>query len=233
LVKNIVCDKVTAVTASQAITAALLARERGAGGQEVKLSMMDAGISFMWPDGCWNNTLIGEDIHKMPQILSYLKPTKTVDGYVTCAALSDEEWHAVCDGIGRPELATDPKFLTLPDRLKNWDGMTDALSDACAALTTEEICARMEEADAPYAKVTAIEQLHEDPQIQHQKSLTETTHPQGGLLRMPSPASRFQNTPSEIRHHSPMLGEHTDDVLLELGLFEDQIEVLREAGIVE
>ncbi len=233
LVKNIVCDKVSALTASQAITAALLARERGAGGQEVKLSMMDASLSFLWPDGMWNNTLLGEGIRKMTPILSFLQPTKTADGYVTCAALSDEEWRAVCEGIGQPKLATNPKYLTLSDRLDNWCSMMGELADACGELTTAEMCARMEAADAPFAKVTAIEDLHEDPQIQQQNSLVEIDHPSGGPMRMPRPVAQFEKTPSAIRRPSPMLGEHTNNVLSEMGLSDTQIAELRDTGVIE
>lgn len=194
--------------------------------------MMDAGVSFIWPDGMWNRTLLGDGVDHMPQFLSYLKPTKTADGYVTCAALSDQEWASVCDGIRRPEMAKDPRFLTLIDRLENWSDIMELLNAECADLSTEELCARMDEADAPFAKVTELDDLHDDPQIKSQNTIVEADHPQGGPLRMPSPVARFQSTPSDIRAQSPMLGEHTDQVLAEIGHDAEKIASLRAAGIV-
>lgn len=233
LVKNIVCDKVTSLTTAQAITAALLARERGAGGQEVKISMMEAALAFLWPDGMFNNTMVGEGGTPMPPLISLVKPSPTVDGYVTCAAVSDVEWRALTKALDRPEWGTDPKFARMMDRFSNWGEITDWIDRELASRTTDEVCRVFEREDVPFAKMNTPDNLHEDPQIRHSQSLFEKDHEHGGTMRMARPPARFKQTPSDIRYMSPMLGQHTDEILSEIGHPPDRIAAYRAAGIVE
>ncbi|NIW25522.1 MAG: CoA transferase [Gammaproteobacteria bacterium] len=237
LVKNIVCDKATALNAAQAITAALYARERGAGGQALEVAMMDVGLAFlwpdgMWPDGMWNNTLLGEGVRPMPSLADIYRVARTLDGSITYLTVSDDEWRGMCRAIDRADLAEDPRYATLVARISNIDEMVDLLDDELVKWKTDEICARLDAEDVPFARVCKLDEVHTDPQIVHRESLIEAEHPSGGPLRMPRPTARFESTPSEVRFMAPELGEHTDEILRELGHNDASIEQLRGAGSV-
>ena len=233
LIKNIVCDKATALTAAQAITAALFARERGSGGQHVEVAMLDAGLSFLWPDGMWNHTFVGDDIQPMPALSDIYRVTKTADGYVTYLTVSDAEWCGMCRAIEREELGSDPKFATLAARLQNIDELVNILETELGEWQTDAICRRLDAEEVPFAKVNSLDEVSDDPQVRHRGSISEMEHEHGGTLRLPNPPARFDRTPSEIRFLSPMLGQHTDQILAELGRSEAEIGKLRAAGAVE
>jgi len=232
LVKNILCDKATALTAAQAITAALFARERGGGGQSLEVAMVDAGLAFLWPDGMWNNTLIGDDIRPMPSLSDIYRVTKTTDGHITYLTVSDSEWCGMCRAIGRAELGTDPKYANIIGRLENIDELIDMLDTEIAGWKTDEICARLDAEEVPFAKVNSLDEVHLDPQVAHRGSVLEVDHPTAGRMRMPQPSARFAATPSSIRYLAPTLGQHTDEILTELGRSVSTIAELRAAGAV-
>ena len=109
--RTLVCDKATAYTAAQAITAALFARERGsAEGQHIELAMLDAGIAFLWPDAAMDRALLEDDTARQPTIGSNYQVTKLQDGYVVASAISDSEFAGYCAALGQPEIAEDPRF---------------------------------------------------------------------------------------------------------------------------
>ena len=226
------CDKSTAVTAAQAITAALLARERGAGGQHLHLSMLDAGLSFLWPDGHADTMLLEDDAVRLPPIADTYMPSPTADGYATIAAITEQQWTNLLIAVGREELLADPRFATTEARLKNLNAFRDEISRSGAQYATEELIERLGAAEVPCGPILRPAEVPDEPQVIANQTLVTSEHPTLGRIREPRPPARFDATPSEIQRPAPALGEHTSEVLASLGRSDDQIVALRESGAV-
>lgn len=231
LIQSIVCDKVTALTAAQAITAALLARARGRGGQHLTLNMLDASVAFNWPDAFYNLALLDNDAPASPDFSAFYGILPTADGFLTVITLSDDEFGDYCRAMGRPEFTGDPRFKDVFARMANAAALKALFAEETKKWTTADLRARLEAEDVPHAVVLKREQVPDDPQLMHNGTLTVTTHPKAGRLREPVPAARFTETPSEIRLHAPSLGENTDEILAGLGRSADEIAALRKDGV--
>ncbi len=232
LVRNIVCDKVTAWCAAQAITAALFARERGAGGQHVKLSMLDASVAFLWPDSMQGHTYLGEGATAPAHLAGFLSVRRTADGYMTIFAIADAEFAGLCRAVERPDLIGDSRFADTTARMKNADALARVLDEATGRRTTAELCARLEAEDVPHAPVNRLAELHADPQVVENGLVLEIEHPAAGRLRTPRPVARFARTPAAVRCAAPSLGEHGAEILAELGVSAAEIEALQSDGVV-
>jgi crotonobetainyl-CoA:carnitine CoA-transferase CaiB-like acyl-CoA transferase len=230
LVRNIVCDKTTAWVAAQAISAALFARERGAGGQHVRLSMLDATIAFLWPDVLQAHTWLGEGASAPAHLAGFLSVRRTADGFMTIFAIADREFEGLCRALGRPELLADARFADAAARMRHADALAAVLDAATAARSSAELAARLAAEDVPFAPVNRIGSLHEDPQVVANGLVVEMQHPTGGRLRTPRPVARFDRTPASLRRPAPVLGEHGAEVLAEAGFAPDEIEGLRAEG---
>jgi crotonobetainyl-CoA:carnitine CoA-transferase CaiB-like acyl-CoA transferase len=180
----------------------------------------------------WNHTLLGDDIRPMPSLSDVYRVTKTADGYITSIVVSDAEWQGMCRAIDRTELASAPKYANVVDRLHHLDELIEILDTEIGRWKTDEICARLDAEEVPFAKVNSLDEVHLDPQVAHRGSLVEVDHPSGGRMRMPQPCARFAATPSSIRYLAPTLGQHTDEILSELGRSVSAIAELRAAGAV-
>jgi crotonobetainyl-CoA:carnitine CoA-transferase CaiB-like acyl-CoA transferase len=230
-VRNAFCDKITAYTAAQGITAALLARERGQGAQHLRLAMIDAAIAFLWPDALSEQMILEDDVMRMPPVAAAYRAGRTTDGWVAVAAITDAHTHGLFRAVGRPELIEDPRFATLPARMVNFEALLKEL-DAEAAYTSEEAIARMEAEDVPCGPILAPEEVPEHPQIVANQTFAQGVHPKLGRIREPRPPVRFGATPSSLRRPAPATGEHTEQVLRELGLGDAQIAALRDAKVL-
>ena len=235
LLRQLVCDKLTALTASQAVTAALLARERGSGGQHVELSMLDAAVAFLWPDAAANHTLLGEGVDVQPTIGSSYGLVPASDGFTTGSVLSDAEFQALCVALELDEAAADPRFATVADRMKNIQAVgrlfQEEIAGRASQRTREEMDAALTAHDVPWGVVRTLDELHEDPQVVANGTLRVREHPLAGRLREPRPPARFGSTVAEPAAPAPAAGQHTDEILREAGLG-DRIEELRAAGVV-
>ncbi|MGH7859783.1 MAG: CaiB/BaiF CoA transferase family protein [Candidatus Binatia bacterium] len=231
MMRLIVPDKVTALTAAQAMTAALLARSRTGEGQRVRLSMLDAVIAFLWPEGMAGHTYERPDPRPARWLSKRDLIFETTDGFLTVGAVSDAEWRGLAEAVGHPEWIDDPRFRTPVDRLRNVDARLDLTAEAIRSRSTSEWLATLERAGVPCARVNRREDLFRDPQVAANGLIVEREHPHAGRMREPRPPVRFGEQESPLRHPAPLLGEHTDEVLTEAGLG-DEIDRLRGAGVV-
>jgi crotonobetainyl-CoA:carnitine CoA-transferase CaiB-like acyl-CoA transferase len=236
LVRNVVSDKSSAYTAAQAITAALFARERGAGGQHVRVPMLDASLAFFWPDGMMRQTFVGEDVKRPgPTLYEMYHLTETADGHMMYFVASEVEHHGLYRALDHPEWCTDERFGRLADvvRPENRAALGELLLPEFAARSTAELVERLSAAGVPAAPVLDLEEIFEDPQILHNEAVYERDHPTAGRMRGARPAARFDKTPQQAGRTAPLHGEHTDEILGELGYDAAACARLRGAGVID
>ena len=229
VMRTLLPDKLTAITAAQAITAALLGRENSGQGEHVRLSMMDATVAWMWPDGMVNDTLIGEGVSPPIKPGAYYKAFETQDGFIMVLVVSDDEWHGFIRASGRQELLDDHRFHDLSSCLQHFKEMFDIIRATVKLGTTQQWLKKLDAEEVPCAAVNSMQSLLEDPQIEVNQLIKETVHPAAGAMRSPRPAARFQQHSVGEQCPAPMLGQHNHEILAELGLDDLENPSLREA----
>ena len=232
LIRTIVPDKLTAVTASQALTAALLAKERTGEGQHVRLSMLDSVLAFLWASDMGAQTYVGKEVsqQRAASFIDLIYETK--DGYMSVAVMTDRQWQAFCETMGHPEWLEDERFSTTELRDLNIDARLELIQSALMDRTTEELMGLLEPAGVPCAPVLHRKDVIRHPQILASDVLREHDHPVAGRLRQTRTAARFEGTTPEYRRGAPGLGEHTDDILAEAGYEPAEIEALKSGKAV-
>ncbi len=139
LYRTLICDKTTAYTAAQAITAALFARATGrAAGQHIELAMLDTAIAFMWPDSAMDAALLDDDAMRAPTIAANYSITRLADGFAAASPVTDSEFRGLCAALGVPEAADDPRFADVMSRMANTTAMVELLVGAAAQCTVED-----------------------------------------------------------------------------------------------
>jgi len=233
MIRLIIVDKVTALTAAQAITAALLERARSAMGQHVRLSMLDAVISFLWAEGMAHYTFFGEqrETHPAPARIRDLV-FETADGFITAGANSNAEWRALAEALEHPEWIADPRFKTPAARERNAEARLELMAAALRTRISAQWLERLEARGVPCAPILNRWEMLHHPQVVENKIVIESDHPHVGRIRQPRPAARFDRTPTTTPRPAPLLGEHTREVLGEIGVAAKEIDDLYAAGVV-
>jgi crotonobetainyl-CoA:carnitine CoA-transferase CaiB-like acyl-CoA transferase len=215
VVRNIIADKVTALTVAQAMTAALLERSRTGRGQHVEVSMLSALLFFNWPDLMAEHTLTGPGVTRVSNEVRILY--ETADGYIVAVAMSDPQWRALTQALGRPALAQDPRFSTAMDRIANGRAVFEELQPAFLAQTTAIWLKVLADKDCVFAPVNLPEDVWSDPQVVASGLVEADTHPTWGDYRRAAPSVAFASEPEWRRRPAPLLGEHTEQVIAECG----------------
>ncbi len=213
LVQQAVVDKVTGLTAAQAITAALFERHRTGRGQVIEIPMLKAALSFLWPDVSTNITMQGEFDQLPPQSRTF-RLSPTADGYVAMVTVTTPQWDGLLRAVGRDELVGDPDYDTPQKRGRNAAALMKEIAATLATLPTDEVVARLTAEGVPHSRVTTLEQLPEEIEAVAPGYLVREVHPQLGDMVHPLPAVSFDE-PVELRA-SPAVGEHTAEILAEL-----------------
>lgn len=232
LVRTVLPDKFSAVAAAQSIGAALFHRARTGEGQHVRLSMLDAILSFLWASDFGAQTYPDHEVENASAASFIDLIYETSNGYMTVSTMSNKEWLAFCRAMGRQDLADDPRFATPALRDENVNERLQAIQECLRAHTTEENLERLEAEGVPCAPALSRDEVIRHPQVEAMESLFETEHHAAGRLRQARNAARFERSPAEHRRGAPLLGEHCAEILREAGYGEERIEALRESGVV-
>ena len=221
--------------ATQAILAALLERELGDGtGQKIDVSLLDgqaAWMSYMASNYFASGDPPGRMGSKHPNIAPY-QAYETADGYVVVGCSADSFWPRLCDALDRPDLLADERFEVNEKRVRNREALDEALGAEFATMSTEEAVETLTAHDVPASHVRDMAELFDDPQIEARNMRVTVDHPTAGEVEMPGSPMKFSRTPTTVRRHPPILGEHTEDVLGEYGYTADDLARLADADVI-
>ena len=228
----IIADKVTSLTAAQAVSSALYHRAQTGEGQHIKLSMLDAMLAFLWPEGMAGLTYAEDEFDPVngSGSMDLIYPTK--DGFITAGVISDKEWVGMCKALKREDLMNDERFSTARARGQNAQVRKEITLDEIAKWPSAEILQRLRENDVPSAPLLRRSELLANEQIVAAGSVLRTEHEGFGEVRQARPAAQFTKTPSEISGPAPKLGEQSTTILRRLGYGEEQIKELIDAGVL-
>ena len=233
MVRTIIPDKVTALTAAQAITAGLYRREIEKGnGQHIKIAMIDATIAFLWAEGLVGLTPVGKEKNLRRGQLAQDLIFETADGFITCGAVSDSEWKGLCAALEQPAWLEDERFSTPLGRVLNAKERIEGMSDVLISKKSADWIEILEFHDVPCAPVLSRAEILENEQIKANGIIYEYEHPELGMVRQARPGAKFSESDLRKSSLAPALGEDSQEILSELGLDQSEIEKLFEAKIV-
>lgn len=228
----IIADKVTALTAAQAICAGLFARLRSGEGQHIRLSMLDSLVAFFWPEQMATLNFVGEESDPAGVRSGMDLIYETRDGYITVAAVSDGEWKALCAVLERTDWITDPRFKDAAARVRNVEARKTAVAAELAGWSTEAVLEKLRDADVPCAPLLSRQALIDDPQVNANALLVIEDYERLGAVRQPRPVAQFDATPSKITGPAPFHGEHSRAILEALGYEAGRIDALEAEGVL-
>lgn len=236
LVRHLVADKVTALTAAQAITAALLRRERAgadAPGERIEVAMLDAAVAFNWPEGMYNHSFIDDAPDPWPEYGAQMRLWKAADGQVAIGALQTAEFIALTRSLGRDDLAEDPRFQTSAGRIKHQREWAPQVSAEIARRTRAELMDGFVANGAVGGPVVQLADVPDDAQVQHNRICIEVAHSETvGRVRQARAPARFGQA-LDPPGPAPHLGQHGRQVLAAAGYDDAAIAALVEAGVVK
>jgi crotonobetainyl-CoA:carnitine CoA-transferase CaiB-like acyl-CoA transferase len=230
-----ITDLVTGLYASQSILSALLDRELGSGeGQKIDQSLLDSAAALN-TYAATEYFATGDPPTRLGGRISNIVPYQvfeTADGYAAVAVPSEHLWPKFCAALGLGDLVDDERFATNPDRVENRDTLEPMLEAEVAEYATDELVSLMREHDVPATRINDMSDVYDHPQVLARGMRASVEHPSAGTIEMPGVPMHFSRTPAEVRTHPPELGEHTAEVLAEMGYDEERIARLREADVV-
>jgi crotonobetainyl-CoA:carnitine CoA-transferase CaiB-like acyl-CoA transferase len=228
---TVVVDKLTGQTLASMIGMALFHRERTGQGQEVHVPMMETMVSFLLVEHFWAG-IYGQPEKGVgyPRMMTpHRKPYATQDGYISVIAVSDAHWGKLFAAMGRPTLIEDPRFRSIAARSEHVDALYATLTEGMRQRATAEWLAILRAADIPCGAANTLHDLLHNAYLADTGFFQAMEHPAVGSVVLPSIAPEFSASPPSVRRLWPTLGEHTEEVLREVGLSEPEIVAVTDA----
>jgi len=229
-----VADLSAGIFLAQGILVALLERERSGKGQWVHTSLLQAMMTMLdFQAARW--LIAGEIAPQAGNDHPTAIPTgvfRTKDGHINIAASGQHMFHRLCEALGTEPLLADARFKTASDRSKNRKALAVELEKAFATRTSADWVELLNAKGVPSGPILNVKEMFENEQVQHLQMAVPVKHPALGEVRVQAPPVTLSRTPASVRLHSPDPGEHTDEILGELGFSGDEIKSLRADKVV-
>ena len=230
-----IADRIVGLTALSGIMAALLERQKTGRGQRVDVPMFETMVSFILGDHLGGLTFdppIGKGGYTR-QLARDRKPYRTADGYVCALVYTDDHWRRFLKAIGQPDLMEkDPRFASFSSRMENVAHVYGWLTELFLTRTSSEWISLLDENDIPVMAMHTFETVLDDPHLSEVGFFQHVKHPtEGDIISMANPVL-LSGKPAQTDRLAPLLGEHTVEVLREMGTAEEQIALLLNKGIV-
>ncbi|MGH3384572.1 MAG: CaiB/BaiF CoA transferase family protein [Nocardioidaceae bacterium] len=228
-------DIAAGATAIYSILGAQMMRARTGQGQNMDISLVDAGLAWtVWESGAFfADAEVPQPTGTRHRRSTPYQAYVTSDGYVTIGAANDRLWiRLVNDVLNRPEWLTDERFATLPDRMRNIDALQDEIEAITRTATTDEWVARLDQAGVPGGPVLTYDQTLQDPHVQAREMIVDLEHPIIGPMRTIGPPTKFSDLDVSVRGPAPWLGQHTAELMREVGVDQTEIEELLASGVL-
>ncbi|PPQ28322.1 carnitine dehydratase [Rhodopila globiformis] len=228
---TVIVDKLTGAMLASMIGMALFHRERTGEGQEIHLPMMETILSFTLVEHLWHGTFNEpEKGLGYPRMLTpHRRPYRTKDGYISVIAHSDAQWGKLFEAMGVPDLINDPRFSSVQARSANIDALYATLTEGMKQRTTDEWLAELRPADIPCGKANTLADLFGDAYLAETGYFEPYRHPTEGDTIIPAIPARFSKSPPNVHRPWPALGEHTREILKEVGYSDQEIESIAPA----
>ncbi|MGQ0547278.1 MAG: CaiB/BaiF CoA transferase family protein [Betaproteobacteria bacterium] len=229
-----IADLAAGLFAALGVMTALLERERSGRGQWVQSSLLQAGIALLDFQAA-RYLMKGEVPPQVGNDHPTSMPTsayRTADGYINVAASGEGQWRALCKAIGREDLLADERFKGGENRAKNRKELNASINQGLCARTSEAWINLLNEAGVPCGPINTVDKVFADPQVRHLGAATEVTHPKLGRYQLLAQAVKLSRTPATVAAPTPDPGEHTDEILRELGYGDAQISRFRQEKVV-
>ena len=229
-----VADVGGGLLAALGIMTALLERETSGEGQWVQSNLLQAAIQLLDFQAA-RYTMSGEVPEQVGNDHPTSMPTSayaTSDGHINVAASGNKMWHIVCEAIGRPELIEHPDFRTAEDRAKNRKALNQEMTRSLKTKTSAEWVAIMNKGGVPCGPIYRMDEVFADPQVKHMQVRAEVTHRRLGRLGLINQPVKLSRTPAKLVTASPERGEHTEEVLLEMGFSSQEVNKFKSEGII-
>jgi len=230
-VPTMIADKVAGLTAAYAIAMALFHRERTGEGQEVEIGMFETMVSFLLVEHIGGELFdppIGDPIYRRA-VAPHRRPYRTADGHVSVLIYNDKQWQRFVSIAGSPPILDDDRFDTLESRARHIDDFYAAISEVMPTRTSVEWIGALQQAGIPAVPLKSLKDLMHDPHLE-QTGFFVSQRTKEGKLRFPGIPARFSRTPGRIREAGPLLGEHTFEVMREMGFSDAEIASLLRKG---
>lgn len=230
-----VADLMTGMYATVAILAALMRRDRGGGGEHVDMALLDCQVAMLSNQA--QNYLISGKVpprygNAHPNVVPY-QAFPTTDGHIIIAIGNDFQFGKFCQVAGEPALARDPRFLTNADRVRHRGAIVAEMARLVRGRGTQEWLELLGPLGVPCGPINDLAQTFEHPQVQHRGMKLQMQHPSSGAMALVANPIRFKESPIQYHLPPPLLGEHSQEVLVELlGMDAAQVQALRDGGVV-